>query len=222
MALDKPFYLLETSQPQPSFIVDSNIESWNSWFKILMADIDSGYDQREFSFYFLWFNESHQDAVVNVSTSVMPRGFCQAVSGSSDYPLIPGDQVGGMVSAFLYLWETWNEPYTQPGFQSSQVSDLVQCNAQGGDLFDALQGKQGMDLVSINNPLDVDFVLFRIPARATAIFEVSFEIEYNFITWDDVGTAGGPDTTDSFTADFASDNFGGQVLCPWVLLEIVA
>ena len=181
VCLDKPFLIWQSPHPEYSILKDWNIEPWNSWAKILV-DTNAGSDYTDFNFYFIWENQSEQDTVVNVSTSLVLRGVCEAELGPDEVPFGTGDWVDIGVFPSLSLLECWNEPYTEPAFQQSQSQTGAFLGVQAGGLWDSFEGQAAFDVANFNTFYDLSYKLFRIPAQATAIFEVSLLIFYGFWT----------------------------------------
>jgi hypothetical protein len=224
VVLDTPFGVLEA--PHPRYAVGFGNDPWNSFVKFLIeatSDTDVS-DNPEFGFYYRWFNESSEPAVVNVSTSPLLQGVCEVTSEPTDIPL-PGnfaDIAELSLTAQLSLFETWNDPITtQPAFQESQVVDIAQLSAQGANLLHALNGESSVQYQAITDSFEVSYKSFVIPARSLAVFEVGLLVPYGIgdPKLSAIGWPGG--STGTVSADFANDNSGYRVTSLAVLLEIV-
>jgi len=204
--LPAPFIIFEK---RFRYIVDSHIEPMNSWVKCNVGARLGGQnsDDAEFDYWFLWENASDFAAVINVSTSLVFTGHC---SVSAAQGIFSGDETSLDIFAKLTLWQWWKTPQVPISFEGSQNQQPLHLEVQGGHIFQSGRTKtrdfsfEKFDL-SFND-------MFFVPARATAVFTVSFNMHYS---------------TDDFlnlendvTADFATDpNF--RVICPGVQLELL-
>jgi hypothetical protein len=79
IALDTPFVIWEYPHPQfGDVLVDTHYEAYNNWAKIKMGADGGGSDNRWFSFAFPWTNESDDDVVINITSSLVLNGTCLA------------------------------------------------------------------------------------------------------------------------------------------------
>jgi hypothetical protein len=100
---NKPYTLAPTILDQPfsiftfpsAMLVEDNIESGNSWAKLLWSD-DQDIESKDVSvrFFFVWENPNDYLAVINIRASLIARGQCKV----SAYP---GLFLGGWSSLFL-------------------------------------------------------------------------------------------------------------------------
>jgi hypothetical protein len=201
VTLDKPFLIWQKPiWDEPNFgMIDSHIESFNSFAKIQM-DTNRGSRSTNFSFDFLWENQSDYNAVVNVETSLVLNGICKVGAGKG---IFSGDSADLNVSDTLLPWEYWTQPPTCPMGQQSQSHSLVQFHVEGGGVFGDNDSK-GQTFAF--TPSDLSFNFFLVPPRSLAVIEVDLVIQYNF-------TGGGGDINDFVQVDLT-------VLCPSVELEL--
>jgi hypothetical protein len=226
ISLTTPFLIWEWPHPDFDQLKDSHIESLNSWAKILIDipayafDNDQGSDSREFSFYFLWENESQSLAVAKVFSVLSLTGSCEAWANSG---VFSGDTMNLNIQASLFPITYWL-PVPQGGtinslrvqgdpFQSQNVLNL---SAYGGDWFDD-SSDSGVPKIFSATSFGMSFGSgsfggFGIPGRATALFEVSLKISWG---WQ------GNTLPDEIIADFADDKLNHQVGCPIVVLELL-
>jgi hypothetical protein len=225
--LDTPALILQTGTAgdfPTAIFIDRHIESMNSWVKVLVNTDAVNSVNTDFTFYFLWSNNTEQPAViVNASTSLVFNGACRVFaaggtglfSGDSDYA-----DVGGQLS--VWRWSGWIDPITGQNFDQTQVAGLqgtlsgsvVDLTATGGGLF----GNEGIDPKNqpqqLNNQaLDLNAGTLLVPPGAEVLFEVAMTLQYGF-------TAGGGDISDLIYVDFANDEMAYLVRCPGVLLEV--
>jgi hypothetical protein len=158
-------------------------------------------DDAEFDDWFMWENESDYAAVVTVASSSVFTGHC---SVSAARGIFSGQQTSLDIRAKLTLWEWWERPQIpidREGPQNQQVLDLF---VQGEHIVQTGRTKQ-RDLSFEKFDLACDDMFF-VPARATAVFTVSFDVQYG--TEDFLGLE------NDVTADFATDpNFRDLSRC---------
>jgi hypothetical protein len=191
------------------YLVDSHMEPMNSWVKCNVTARQGGTnaDDAEFDYWFLWENESDFAAVVNVTSSLVFTGHC---SVSAAQGIFSGQQTSLDIRAKLTLWEWWESPQVPISHEGSQNQQVLDLSVQGGHIFQSGRTKQ-RDFSFEKFDLGYDDMFF-IPARATAVFTVSFDVQYS--------TEDFLNLENDVTADFATDpNFG--VICPGLQLEVL-
>jgi hypothetical protein len=211
VALDKPFLIWANRYGRAAdILVESHIEPWNSWARtVTRAASESAFMVRdEVSFYFLWQNETGSDVVLNVESYLMLNGWCQltADSGWIWSPFWGQGTIGKSrlaVDAELALLEWWNQPPTQPAFQSGQIQNVLKRAISGGFAF-GNPGKTDLALVTGNHHLNYD--LFHVPRDAAVVFEVALSMS-------------GSGSDGSVMVRFDGEN--ALILCPYVQLEVV-
>ncbi len=205
VTLDKPFLIWPTSG---LFFQDSHYEPWNSWGKVKLDSSKSSSDypnlfREELGFYFLWENPVNKWAVINVDGYLIQNGFC---SVQSDSGFFAGDRRSSVsIYSNLRLLEWWNQPPTQPLFQTDQSQIIFSISCYSGDMFDFDGGFNGDHIFRGS---DSRYNLFLIPPNGVSVFEVISIISYSN------GINGG-----SAHVDFASNDF--KITCPFVLLAIL-
>jgi hypothetical protein len=218
VVLDAPF-LIWSSPYEPDRLVDWQINSTDSFMKVLVSKPANPGSSEGVYFYFqyLWFNESNSPAVVNVSTSLVFNGFCTV---SADKGIISGDTTTLTLTARLGLiryhgfgidkgtGESLDGTY-EPDVRPSQSQTVASLSKQGDSIFGSAQSKTQFFTFT---PFELSHTMFHVPARATAVFEVLLDVYYEF--------DGDPlDVSNSVTVDFA--NNGNLVESPFVQLEIL-
>jgi hypothetical protein len=86
---------------------------------------------------------------------------------------------------------------------------VTELNASGGGLFSDLYTHSKLLEFA---PFDLSFDFFAVPARSTAVFEVSLEVDY-FMSGDNAG--------DLVQVDFENTKSDFFILCPSVQLELL-
>jgi hypothetical protein len=193
-----------------NILYDSHIEPLNNWAKIFSSIRDSEHFllQDELNFYFLWQNETGQDAVVNVESYLMLNGRVQA-SASSGWLWSPfwGEGTIGnshlSLDVGLSLLEWWNQPPTHPVGQAGQLENVQTVDVDGGFAL----GNPGHTTTKyVSGDYHVNYDTFLIPRDGAAVFEVSLIANYE-------GYDG------SCTALFNDPN--SLILCPYLQLELM-
>jgi hypothetical protein len=226
ISLTTPFLIWEWPHPNLDQLRDSHIEPLNSWAKILIDipaysfDNDMGADTKEFSFYFLWTNESDFLAVAKVFSVLSLTGACEAWANSG---VLSGDKMNLSIQTSLYPITYWL-PVPPGGTINSlrvmgdplQSQNVLSLNAYGGDWFDD-SSDSGVPRIFSATPFGMSygsgsFGGFPIPRGATALFEVSLKL-----SWDWQGNT----LPDEIIADFADDNLHYNVGCPIVVLQLL-
>ena len=214
--LDKPFLIWQTPHPELDIFIDSRIESMNSSLKI-RGDKHSGREQKLFTFYFIWTNESSRAAVVNAETSLTLNGLCEVVAANG---IFSGHDNYLNLKARLSLirWTGWgSDPTTGVSNdqkeitfrQPAQEQQIAFLHAKGGGLF----GDIGIaDQAFRFEAFRVSADLTLVPAGATMLFNVSLQLDYDFSHGSEF---------DHVIFDFATDQFGRRIVCPLVALELL-
>jgi hypothetical protein len=215
ITLAKPFLIWELPKPQLDIFIESQAEALNSSINILV-NTNSGSNNTQFVFYFLWQNDSDFSAVINASTSVIFNGNCEVDAAPG---IFSGDTSTLNLSTSLTTmrWSGWgNDPTTgqsnnqtpYPSFQPSQFQTVAALQTQGGAIF----GDQGVSPKGFTfEPFDLHEDMIIVPGRAVTVFEVAVNLSYGF---DDGGNI-----SDLVFVDFA--NNGNSIRCPFVQLELL-
>jgi hypothetical protein len=206
----------------PIFIWQTNVGSFkgsqiatgDSWVKFLM-EATSGSFSTEYSFVFYWQNQRNDLAVVNVASSLVLNGFCEAIAATGFFS---GDICYVDLVASLTLLGLWQAdpqnpelPPPTPTWQQSQYQPVVDLQAQGGGLF----GNVGIRSKNFSaSSYDVSYDFFLIPPQSSAAFEVSFSVGMGF-------QSGGGNISDLVEADFADDKYGYELMCPGLELDLL-
>jgi hypothetical protein len=225
ISLTTPFLIWEWPHPTPDQLTDSHIEALKSWAKILIGvpaysfDNDQGADSKEFSFYFLWENNSDFLAVAKVFSVLSLTGTCEAWANSG---VFSGDTMGLSIQASLYPIAYWLPVPSGATINNLRVfgdplqnQTVLNLSVSGGGLFGSA-GDSGPQVFSAT-PFGLSFGSgafggVAIPGRATALFEVSLKISWS---WD------GNTLPDEILADFADDALHHRVECPVVVLQLL-
>jgi hypothetical protein len=207
----EPIFIWQT---QVDSFKGSHIEPGNNWVKFLIEAM-SGSQDTEFRFVFLWENQRNDLAVVNVASSLVLNGACEAVAAPG---FISGDESVLALEASLTLLGLWQPdpqnsalPPQNPPYQQSQHQNLPGLDAQGGGLYWRVDFKWKNFSAS---SYDLGYDFFLIPPQSSAVFEVSLKVSYNF-------PGGGGNISDSVVADFANDNLGYMLMCPGLQLDLL-
>jgi hypothetical protein len=206
---------------EPIFIWQTNVDSFrgsqiepnNSWVKFLM-EASSGSQSTDFRFVFLWENQRDDIAVVNVASSLVLNGVCQAIAAPGFFS---GDTSEVNLSISLTLLGLWQAdpqnpelPPPMPAFQQSQYQALPGVTATGSGIFGS-----GIDVKSeifSASSYDLGYDLFLIAPQSSAAFEVSLDVGLKV-------PSGGID--DSAVADFADNDLGYELMCPGLQLDLL-
>lgn len=174
------------------YLDSTNVQPWNNWAKIKFDANDPSVQTEELGFYFFWQNPSDQFIFVDVETSPVLNGFCQANehSGISTFASL-------ILNVDLALFEWWNQPPTSPADESAQHQGVLSIGA-----FEQLFG--GTQTQSVNENYRLGYSFFRIAPGGVAVFEVRLTIRADSVAGGDVH------------ADFMSGAY--EVLCPAVVL----
>jgi hypothetical protein len=203
--LDTPFLIWPTHGME---LLDSNLIPYGSFGKISVDPDSSG--STELGFYFLWENPTKQSVVINVYGYLAFNGLISAWGieepdqMSSDHHLECSGSGSMGIDAYLRTYRWWDQPPTEPLPEPDQfkhvdaVSDL-DINVGCGASKNVVQG------------VDPRYTLFQvIPSpNGVAVIEVAAHFYYQ---------ANSTDAKSS--ADFNSGDF--QIMCPYVLIEVVA
>jgi hypothetical protein len=211
--LEKPYLIwaLRDGRAKDSLLRDSHIESGNSWAKVFSQFGDEGsfFAHDEVNFYFRWTNDTHADAVVNVTSFLMLDGGCHAWADSgwlwNPFATWATDTYIDMrATVDLSLLEWWHQPATEPLRQADQSDPVTDLFVDGGFALWSLGNTADR---RISGTYNVNYDTFRVPANRVAMFEVSLNLRYS---------------GDEGFGWFAFDGPGHSVLCPFVQLEIIS
>jgi hypothetical protein len=208
--LSAPFIIFEKHF---RYVVDSHIEPMNSWVKcnvnpregVSGGGTNSG--DTEVDYWFMWENESDYAAVVNVASSLVFTGNCGV---SAAQGVFSGQETTLNIQAKLTLWEWWANPQVAISYGAAQNQRVLDLHVQGGHIFQSGRSKtRNFSFETFGLSYDN---MFFIPARATAVFTVSFAVQYSTEDYLNI--------ENDVTCDFASDpNF--RIICPGVQLEVL-
>jgi hypothetical protein len=173
------------------YLDSTNIQPWNNRAKIKFDANDPNLQKEELGFYFFWENPSNHSILVDVQTSLVLNGFCQANehSGISTFAWLD-------ITTDLALFQWWNQPPDSPLDQQAQHQGVLSIGT-----FENYFG--GTQTQAVNDDYDVRFSFFSIPPRGVVVYEVRLTIQAH--------SAGGGDVH----ADFLSGAY--EVLCPAVV-----
>jgi hypothetical protein len=193
--LDTPALIL------PSSGIDMgapHVEPWNNSAKV-SGRWTSGADET-LSFVFAWRNPSSAYVVINVESYLAMNGFNLAWASPSFYL---GNFVGLDITAFLAVYEWWNQPPISPPTQASQNQRVDGTWATSVGPFDP----GGTDSDFVNGLYDLSYRELVIPPQEVAVFEVGVDF-WSYIQ------------SDGWTAaDFAGGDY--QVMCPALVIAIL-
>jgi len=201
--LDTPFFIW--AEPS-NWLIDSHVSRKESFAKVRFEE--SAKDQlpripHRVSFYYVWENdESDRTALLNVTTYVVLKGWCEASVGPPDLRPIPAKATLD-VSAELALFEWWNQPPTSPLSQKSQTAQALSLHASAFGPFSS----GDTETENLFNGYDLQYSLFAVPPKGLAVFQVSMNTLYNVYG------------SGFFIADFSFRD--SLVLCPYLQLEFV-
>jgi hypothetical protein len=167
----------------------------------------------EFTFIFAWTNESDHEVAINVASSLVLNGTCwaHAIGG-----VFSGDTSGiglGFRLDVLRAFGWGNDPATGNGtldgrFHRNQAFVAIEADGSGGHLLGGGAASAGQ--VFSFSPFNLKDDMIVVPARAQAVFEIVLNIDYHA---DD-------NISDEVEIDFADNERGFLVLCPFVQLEV--
>jgi hypothetical protein len=208
--LDKPFLILQLPHSNVDQLVDSHIESLNSWARIRFTAFPFTQGETSFHFFFMWENADDFYAVVNVLSPLVLIGSCDVYA---DTGIFSGDSTYLTVSGDLMLLEWWNQPPTNPFYEESQHKIIKQLGAQGGSVLDS-QAHDGVAFAS--EPFDLKYDLFAVPPNSVSIFDVSLTLtpQFGFDTQEG-------NHQDEVVVDFSNVDLVHRVICPFVQLELL-
>ena len=198
-----------------NFLGDTHIEPLNSSarFQTMWRHVQIIGPTDQVVFYFMWQNDTGQDAVVNVESYLMLMGSCEIAAHDSWWPGIywDGGNVGESylsLDADLKLLEWWNQPATQPLRQPSQSREVFRERIDGRfKLWNFFSGKAtiGYPTWPLAGAYYLRYDGFRIPEGAVVLFEVSLAMHY-----------GGHN---GHCAVNFEEPPGASLICPYVELE---
>jgi hypothetical protein len=195
--LDTPALILPS---QDVNLVQVSPAPWNNVAR-LTAGWSSPYSDDgndTLSYVFAWRNPSDRSAVINVASYLMLNGYCDAGAG-------PGFTHSDLlVTTRLNVFEWWNNPATNPPYQTGQINySLPFLEAYGGGVF----GVGDFETMEITGNYDVEYRMFAVPPHEVAVFTVDLTLGH-FIIGDGY-----------IDVDFASGGF--EIMCPALLIGIL-
>ncbi len=217
--LDKPF-LIDSSFANLDQFKESHIESLNSFIRFDNVVSPGGTalnaqgrfaTYNDFHFFFMWENESDQNAFVNVASSFIFNGPCD-VWAARGFPT--GDYVRLSLSASLDLFEWWNQPPTTPLSQATQMQAVADIRALG-DWFLGNPVNHDGKYFSLT-PIELGYSIFLVPPKGIAIFNMNVISQLEIDPFE-----GGGEIGSSASAEFSNVDLDHKVLCPFVQLEIL-
>jgi hypothetical protein len=190
------------------YLVSTHIAPGDSWLKCLItARQDTDYSK--FDFWFLWENERDSPVVVDVSTALVLVGHCFIMAAPG---IFVGDLTGLGLGANLTVWEWWTSPQTPiSDAQASQLQSILTMSVGGSGII-AYPGPHSEPAWFDFQKVELSYSQFSIPAKATAVFTLSFEASYE--------TDNYLNLSDYVLADFSSGPDYG-VICPGLQLDIL-
>lgn len=221
VTLTTPFLIWEW--PLDQSLVGSHIEPLKSSARIRLDipayafDDDSGSQKREFSFYFLWANQTPDLAVVKCFSVLGLTGACELYANAG---IFSGDSMSLSIDAALYPVAYWLP--LPPGndirglrIQGDPLQHQLVLNnltAQGGHIF-GHSGSQNKTFSHASYGMSYgSYGGVQIPGGATALFEVTLTLT---ASWD------GNTLPDEIIADFADKSLAYSVECPLVVLQFL-
>lgn len=224
-ALQKPLSLpFVTTTLEPIFTWQTSVASYkgsqiapnDSWIKFLMQ-ISQGSQGVDYSFVFLWENQSDGLAVVNVASSLVLNGYCAALVSQGFFS---GDVAEVSLTANLTLLGLWQPnsqnpelPPPNPPYQQSQYNPLPGIYVQGVGIFGNPNHDFQAQIFSASS-YDLSYDFFLIPPQSSAAFEVSLDVGLQFLS-------GGGNFGEIAEAVFADDKLGYEVMCPGLQLDLL-
>jgi hypothetical protein len=187
-------------------LVDSHIEPLNNWAKVVLNREATGdnviFATDQLNFYFFWTNTTGYDALVNVTSYVALNGSCRVHADSNFTTALWGVDPFSQVSidAEISIFEWWNEPPTEPLWESSQLQNVTSLSAEGG----VWSGDGHSKLFS--GDYQLSYNIFRIPSNESAVFEVGLGLNYGI--W-----------KGNLNVDFSFED--NLVLCPYLQLQVL-
>jgi hypothetical protein len=204
-------------------LVDTHAESNNSRIRIHI-DHNTPPQDRRFSFYFMWSNDSNDPALISAYTPIEVNGTC-ALSVAPGF--FVGDEGSLSISGGLnvYRWRGWGtDPMTgqsidgtfYPVTEGVTYQTLADLHATGGrGIFFEGAGHAGPLIFDPTIPYNFSARVITVPARAVVIFDVWFGIIHSFEgDWNNIENAA--------DVDFANNDLGYCVKCRRVLLEVLS
>jgi|HubBroStandDraft_2_1064218.scaffolds.fasta_scaffold14947_2 hypothetical protein len=189
------------------YLVSTHIAPGDSWLKCLITARENT-DDSFFDFWFLWENERDYPVVIDVSTSLVLVGHCFIMAAQG---IFYGDLTQLTLGANLTLWEWWTNPQTPiSDAQAPQFKYILQIGVMGRGIFSP--GPHSESAWFDFQVSDLSYNKFSIPAKATAVFTVSFEAGYH--------TDDHLNISDYVLADFANGPDYG-IICPGLQLDIL-
>jgi hypothetical protein len=197
--LEEPIFIAQSMDRGLGSLDDWSIAPFNSRMQVSLDERGLG-GSPGFSFFFLWVNETDSFQVLDIATSLTVNGFCEVFAANG---IFSGDLNGLLVDADLSLF--------QPA--ASGIAEQVISNpfgflsVTGNGLFGggAAPGYLSFDYVS----RELVCGNFGVPSQSSVLIEVTLRLSFG----------GPPDPDNHIIVDFADEDAGYFVLCPYVLLE---
>lgn len=208
--LPEPFLIWELPNPQSGIFVDSHIEEFNSYAKVLV-DTGQSSDNHQFTFYFYWQNPSDYYALMNVTSFLILNGVCSA---TASFGFLENDAATISLGSTLAIWR-WFGWGTDPATGNNLDQTVLSTNYTGiatvtASAFFSLSVQNQSFPYSLYNG---NYSLLAVPPGASVLFEVGLDVSYGFA----IGGISG----DNIYIDFANNAAGREVLCREVDLEIL-
>jgi hypothetical protein len=102
----------------------------NNWAKIKGERSSSATETLRFIF--MWSNPNDRDTVINAASYLAVNGSCQLDANSGFLGIFPGGTSSLALTAFMNIWELWNQP---PNFVQTQTLPIFSQSANGGGWF---------------------------------------------------------------------------------------
>jgi hypothetical protein len=195
--LDKPFLIW--ASPHSNIIYDSRIEPNNSWAKVKVEGASDSlkHGSEKLSFYFIWDNPSDYHAVINAATFLALTGYGHAYADGSFWHWYIGNSSSVALTAYLYVWEWWNQPPTVAQYDHDHIGGV---GAHGGLTDDS-------NFAVFSGAYDLAIDQCVVAPRGTVVFEVALDFLYLIL-------GGG-----SFEADFQYGSL--DIKCPYIELSLL-
>lgn len=201
------------------FEFESHIEPFNSFARVLINDVHSGFDNGGVNFQFPWENASQSFAVINIGTLLRFTGLIQA---NSDNRFFSGDPVSTQLFAALSVtrgagWGVDPDGHDLGGtsvpIMGNTLQQVAGFTAIGGGWFEDSDSRL-IPFAALPIGLGTDFVV--IPAGASIVINASLAFIYSIA--DDTF---GVDEANYVTFDFSSAQFNRRIGCPFLHVEVL-
>jgi hypothetical protein len=183
-------------------LIDSHIEPRNNWAKITgQSTASSGAENLRFIF--VWDNPNDRFTAVNVASFLALNGSCEASADGGTAGIFPGGTSNLQLTAFLNVWQWWEQPPIQAFPEITQRREVLNLSADGGGWFGSVGD---IEVRGVSGNFDVSYSLFVLPPNGVAVFEVTLLVSYQ----NDDGR---------IALDFSSGGF--EIMCPEVAIAIL-